>query len=470
MLLTDILGSNLAQNSNDIFYTKRIPEAKLKKPKLRRVPKRSLSRRLYRAAAFLEREDIRYAIKVGVGAALWAMFAFIPATRPFYGLWRGEWGLLSYMLVCSITTGTSNTTALARISGTMIGAVIAIIIWITCQGNPYSLGFCGWLVCLGCFYLIVVAGRGPFGRFILLTYNLSALYAYTLSIRQGEDDDDEGGVNPIITEIALHRVASVACGCLWGLVIVRVIWPYSARSHFKEGLSTLWLRMGLIWKRDPLSAILTSDIQASYMNLTDEFALQAYVMRLDSLRAAAKGEFELRGPFKMAPYARVMESTKRMLEAFHAMNAVIAQNLVASPGEIALLRFTVAERKELCGRICHLFQVLASSLMLEYPVTVNDAMPSMRSPRDRLLSRIYKFRSCEVGVGAIKDRSEDGGNSGEGDREGDCEREEWMALAKDEDYALLYAYALVTGQLAEEIEKVEKEIEGLFGVLDDTRW
>ncbi|OBT58048.1 hypothetical protein VE04_01406 [Pseudogymnoascus sp. 24MN13] len=461
--------SDLAQNSNDIFYTRKIKKANLAIPKVRRIPKRSLSRRLYQAAAFLEREDIRYAIKVGVGAALWAMFAFIPATRPFYQFWRGEWGLLSYMLVCSITTGTSNTTAMARTSGTLIGAGIAIIIWVMCQGNPYALGFCGWLVCLGGFYIIVVEGRGPFGRFILLTYNLSALYAYSLSIRQGEDDDDEGGVNPIITEIALHRVASVACGCLWGLFIVRVIWPYSARSHFKEGLSTLWLRMGLIWKRDPLSAILSSDIHASYMNLTDEFALQAQLKHLDSLRASAKGEFELRGPFKSAPFARIMESTRRMLEAFHSMNAVIAQNLVASPGEIALLRFTVEERKELCGRICHLFQVMASSLMLEYPVAVNDAMPSMRSPRDRLLSRIYKFRSCEVGVGAIKDKSEEDRNA-EGVREGGCEREEWMAVAKDEDYALLYAYALVTGQLAEEIEKVEKEIESLFGVLDESRW
>ncbi|KFY11213.1 hypothetical protein V492_04579 [Pseudogymnoascus sp. VKM F-4246] len=460
--------SDLAQNSNDIFYTKRIRKASLKIPKARRIPKRSAKRRLYQVAAFLDREDIRYAIKVGVGAALWAMFAFIPATRPFYGFWRGEWGLLSYMLVCSITTGTSNTTAVARTSGTLIGAAIAIVIWVMCQGNVFALAFCGWLVCLGGFYIIVVEGRGPFGRFILLTYNLSALYAYSLSIRQGEDDDDEGGVNPIITEIALHRVVSVACGCLWGLFIVRVIWPYSARSHFKEGLSTLWLRMGLIWKRDPLSAIMASDIQASYMNLTDEFALQAQLKHLDSLRASAKGEFELRGMFKSAPFARVMESTRRMLEAFHAMNAVIAQNLVASPGEIALLRFTVDERKELCGRICHLFQVLASSLMLEYPVAVNDAMPSMRSPRDRLLSRIYKFRSCEVGVGAIKDKAEEDRNA-EGVREGGCEREDWMAVAKDEDYALLYAYALVTGQLAEEIEKVEKEIEGLFGVLDE-RW
>jgi hypothetical protein len=31
----------------------------------------------------------------------------------------------------------------------------------------------------------------------------------------------------------------------------------------------------------------------------------------------------------------------------------------------------------------------------------------------------------------------------------------------------LYAYTLVTGQLAEEIRKVEREVEELFGVLDE---
>ena len=37
----------------------------------------------------------------------------------------------------------------------------------------------------------------------------------------------------------------------------------------------------------------------------------------------------------------------------------------------------------------------------------------------------------------------------------------------DEDYALLYAFALVTGQLGDEIGKVGAEVEGLFGVLDE---
>lgn len=46
----------------------------------------------------------------------------------------------------------------------------------------------------------------------MLTYNLSALYAYSLSVQEIDGDDDEGGPTPIITEIALHRCIAVLSG------------------------------------------------------------------------------------------------------------------------------------------------------------------------------------------------------------------------------------------------------------------
>jgi hypothetical protein len=219
---------------------------------------------------------VRFALKVGIGASLYALFAFIPSTRPFYQHWRGEWGLLSYMLVCSMTIGASNTTGWARFIGTFLGAILAVIVWSTCQGNPVALAFCGWLVSLPCFYIIIAKGNGPFGRFIMLTYNLSCLYAYSISVKDADDDDDEGGVTPFIFEIAWHRVIAVLAGVIWGLIITRMIFPISARHKLRDGLSLLWLRMGLIWKRDPLSTLLEGESQNAYMNLSEELELQRY--------------------------------------------------------------------------------------------------------------------------------------------------------------------------------------------------
>ncbi|KAH8820947.1 Fusaric acid resistance protein-like-domain-containing protein [Xylogone sp. PMI_703] len=421
----------------------RKPKISLKTPKLEESSKKgSLYWRVLRLLKYLTNDDIHFGVKVGIGAALFASLAYIPATRPFYQHWRGEWGLVSYMVVSAMTVGASNTTGLARFIGTLIGAGLAILVWMICQGNAIGLAFFGWVISAGCFYIILALGKAPFGRFIMLTYNLSALYAYSLSQKEADDDDDEGGINPILTEIALHRVIAVMAGVLWGMIITRVIWPISARKRFKNGLSLLWLRMGLIWKRDPLAMLLEGESTVSYMNLNEEFALQRYVIRLDTLRREAQSEFELQGPFPVKEYGRIMDSTSKMLSAFHAMNVVIQKQVSASEGEAVLLKYTSEERAQLCARISHLFQVIASSLKLEYPL-LRDAIPNIVNTRDRLLARIYQYRK----------------NSASG--------EAGFPVVKDEDYEMLYAYTLVTGQLAEEIQKVEREVESLFGVMNE---
>lgn len=55
--------------------------------------------------------------------------------------------------------------------------------------------------------------------------------------------------------------------------------------------------------------------------------------------------------------------------------------------------------------------------------------------------------------------------------EGDCKIQRTNGkksevVVEEKDYALLYAYTLVTVQVAEELRKVKAEIENLFGVLN----
>jgi hypothetical protein len=383
------------------------------------------------------------------------MFAFIPDTRDSYQHWRGEWGLLSFMIVCSMTMGASNTTGWSRFIGTLIGAGASLLNWNITQGNAFGLVTTGYLVAFWSFWMIVARGQAPLGRITLLAYNVSTLYAYSLSQKVDDDDDDEGGVNPSITEIVKHRAIAVTAGILWGLVICRLIWPISARKKFKEGLAVLYLQMGLIWKRGPLAILLRSDCSRSYLRSGEQAALQKYAVRLSALRNSAKSEFELRGPFPFEATGRVMRSTNRILDGFYAMSLVTQRKGQLTEGERALLQATAQERALLCDRICHVFQVVASSMMLEYPLT--DAIPSVAGTRDRLLGKIFQFRKDHIDHG---DSLQAGGSSPTSDIPIHISVEE-------QDYALLYAYALVTGQVAEELKVVEREIESLFGVLND---
>lgn len=140
-----------------------------------------------------------------------------------------------------------------------------------------------------------------------------------------------------------------------------------------------------------------------------------------------------------------MQSTKNVLDGFYAMRLISQKRTSLSDAERAILEFTAEERFQLCQRICHVFQVLASCVMLEYPLT--DAIPSIDSAKDRLLGRIYQFRKDHAA-----NRLADNGTA---------------AIADEKDYALLYAYTLVTSQVAEELNNVKEEIENLFGILHE---
>lgn len=399
--------------------------------------KERLSYRIWKSLGVFRREDTKFAIKVGTGAALYALPAFLEPTRPFYSHWRGEWGLLSYMLVCSMTIGASNTTGYSRFLGTCLGAICAITAWYVTDGNVFGLAILGLVMATWTSYIIVVMGKGPMGRFIMLTYNLSVLYAYSLTQREGSDDQDEGGDSPIITDITLHRVAAVLSGCIWGIIITRVIWPISARKELKNGLSLLWLRMSLIWKRYPLSLLAKRESSTGFMTPREKLEIERFLSRLEALQAAARAEFELKGPFPDAAYSNILRRTRSMVDAFHAMNLEMIKNVPVSEGELALLSYTAQEREHLSARISHLLSVMASSMKLEYPLM--DVLPNIEHARDRLLARIFHYRK----------------------------HPQASQLTTDEDYALLYAYILVTGQLSTEIVEIMEEIGRLFGVLNE---
>jgi hypothetical protein len=142
-----------------------------------------------------------------------------------------------------------------------------------------------------------------------------------------------------------------------------------------------------------------------------------------------------------------MVSTKRILNGFYAMRLITQRRSKLSEGERTLLEITAPERKLLSQRICHVFQVLASCVMLEYPLT--DAIPTVDNIKDKLLGKVHQFR---------KEHMEENLRDGVDDM---------AAITEEKDYALVYAYTLVTAQVAEELKKVRGEIEGLFGVLDE---
>lgn len=66
----------------------------------------------------------------------------------------------------------------------------------------------------------------------------------------------------------------------------------------KDGLSLLWLRMGLIWKRDPLTVLVEGQSSHEYMDIREEFELRRFLSQLENLRSSASSEFDIRVLFQ----------------------------------------------------------------------------------------------------------------------------------------------------------------------------
>ncbi len=102
--------------------------------------------------------------------------------------------------------------------------------------------------------------------------------------------------------------------------------------------------------------------------------------------------------------------------------------------------------------------------MLEYPLT--DAIPRIARARDRLLSKVFEFREAH----AARRQAVLGVGSPSNQQQELAWQESGFVLdvaVSEKDYALLYAYALVTGQVEDELKIARQEIEGLLGVLKD---
>ncbi|KAG5366998.1 hypothetical protein CJU89_1447 [Yarrowia sp. B02] len=440
---SDILEEGFAGRMHDDLnsaLTKKAKHGELEKP--------SMSFRVWKSLRVFRRRDVQFGIRVGIGAAMFATPAYMPTLQPIFYTWRGEWGLISYVVIMSKSVGGTTVTAWKRILGTFLGAVSAYLAWTLFPENEYMLALIGAAISFPCFRIIVTwKENNAFGRFILLTFNLTALYSYSLYLGDNDNDDDEGGLSPLVGTIAYHRFVSVCAGVLWAFLITVLLLPNKARVNLKHGLCSLWLRMGLTWK-DPLASQF-DPATGGYrlVGLAEQPQLQNTLIQLDGLLKHAPNEFRLKGPFPKNTYGSILKSTQKILDAFQNLRLVIQKDPIATPHEAVLLKSTLAERTELSHRIFLRFYMLASAMKLGFPFP--DNLPSTEHSRDRMMVKLNIYR---------------------GSQPEEYEQNQVMAAGSeitDNDFALLYIYILVCVTITSELETLAKLMQDLFGVIDE---
>lgn len=389
---------------------------------------------LWKSLKVFRRNDVQFGIRVGLGAFCISFFAFYPRTKDVFNVWRGEWALVIYCIMMNKLVGGTTMTAKWRFIGTFIGAYAAYVTWMLTDGNVYALAFVGFAISFPCFYIITNWKKNnPFGRFILLTYNLTALYSYGLRQLDSEDGQ-EGGDNPLVEEIAVHRVILVCIGVVWAMFVSSFFLPNSARARLKTGLTVLWLRLGVIWNSDPLDYELAGEqgaILGRLVGLRDVKGINDVLSECETLIGQAPLEFRLKGSFPLGIYEKLLSRTSAIVDAFQNMNLMIEVDPNLTSNEAYVLDYIAAERSEVEQRIFLIFYMILSAMKLGFPLPSKPA--STEHAKDRMLFKLSEVRAQN------------------------------NTSLTNEDYVLLYLYILVTNTITRELDAVIDLIKDLLG-------
>ncbi|GAA6057794.1 hypothetical protein JCM3770_001043 [Rhodotorula araucariae] len=359
----------------------------------------------WRLSWHLRQPNIRFALKTGAGAAILSSAAFIPRLRPLWLEWRGEWSLISYMVIVAPALGATNFLAAGRLLGTALGAVTAIACYESFPENPYVLPVLGAIFSAPCFYVAITRPQyAPASRFVLLTFNLTCLYCF-----------NRREVDLHAPSVAFHRFIAVTVGVLWGLLINSYIWPFEARRELRRGLSEFFLNTSYLYERivrtysyadAPTSRQGTgnngdgpvdehSRLLPPPPTIEDfvamEIELQLTLIRVSGLLASTKHEPRLKGPFPVSEYRTVLASCQAILDS---LTAVV--RMTQREAWLAVIRrdFVLPvnrERREMVGNIVLYFSLLSAAVMLKTPMPAY--LPPAAEARERLVA---KLRDLEV--------------------------------------------------------------------------
>ncbi|GJN88427.1 hypothetical protein Rhopal_001393-T1 [Rhodotorula paludigena] len=392
----------------------------------------------WRLSYRLREPNVRFAIKTGAGAAVLASAAFIPRLRPRWLEWRGEWALISYMVIMAPALGATNFLAFGRVVGTAAGAVTAVGCYEAFPENPVVLPILGALFSAPCFYVAITRAS----RFVLLTFNLTCLYCFNL--READTR---------VVSIAFHRSIAVIVGVMWGLLINSYVWPFEARRELRRGLSEFFLNSSYLYERivrtyshggaSPLSTPADTDNEHTALLsparshedfVAMEIELQLTLIRVNGLLASTKHEPRLKGPFPVAAYRNIVISCQAILDSLTAVVRMTKRDAWLAVIRRDFVLPVNRERRELVGNVVLYFSLLSSAVMLKSPMPA--FLPPAAEARERL---ILKLRELEI----VKRRLVRGGSES----------------------LLYYAYALSMKDVISQLNEVGATFQHLFGVI-----
>ncbi|KAI8975119.1 hypothetical protein BDF20DRAFT_876954 [Mycotypha africana] len=495
-------------NNNNTFNTLHTPKPRTKM--------RQVLLNLWGFFSWFRQHTVRYGLKSAFVVVLISSLAFIPPTREYFSTWKMDWTLITVMAVMTPTVGGTNEVAVLRVFATILGSLIAVLIYTFLPHQGPLLLFMSWAFSVPCFWLIQNHKHGRFGLFALLAYNLIVPFMYNHRSEELPYD---------VQTLAFMRCATVSAGVIIGLIVTAYIWPFEARKELRKGLSDFLIRLSWLYKQlvseyaEDNSHLVSTSISIQSKRTTNEvkniqyselvrqaigkndteprsdssscsmpteskrlftsrqelevlarhkivrslqfqhleLSLQVSLVELQGLLAYAPNEPRLKGPFPVKTYQAMLTSCQNILDKLLSIRIVVLKDVWATQVRHDLMAPVRRELMEMAGCVLLYFYLLASALQLKTPLP--PYLPPAEKARESLMMKLQQLPKITADVNKVSCS------------DSNCTNNVRSSNGSDDCYMVYYAYVIMMESIIIELDELGKRMKELFGTLiPDEQW
>ncbi|KAI8378396.1 Fusaric acid resistance protein-like-domain-containing protein [Blakeslea trispora] len=299
-----------------------------------------------------------FTFKTALGVVLMAIPAWRPQDAGWYQNWRGQWAMITLVLWMFPMTGAFIFGIVDRLLGSMIGAVLGIIVWEISRGNPYGLAVICFVVFLPLYHVFFFVQRyRVMALMSKVTMLLIVSYEFNYVAEQVPNHDQ-------IYTVAGKRLLLVVIGIIASGILIAIPFLPTSRVALRKHLSATVSDIGKCY-----GILSTSVLHPAGQNPTPEMEKSFRKLALE-LRRQVREEYSLfhhtafepsfRGYYPSESYQRLVEKMDNMSDLVINMGFCLRQ--VKPDWAKSIRSILLNERKDYVSSIITCLKLISSTL------------------------------------------------------------------------------------------------------------
>ncbi|ORX50433.1 hypothetical protein DM01DRAFT_1094193 [Hesseltinella vesiculosa] len=342
---------------------------------------------LYRFFAWFGSIDTLFALKTAVGICLLAIPAWMPANAGWYNEWRGQWAMITLCLWSFPTSGLFYFGIIARVLGSVVGAVLGIAVWEICQGNPYALAVVLFILFVPHYHIFFHSSVYRVAALMSnITMLLVVIYAFN-SVQTGPPET--------VYIIAGKRLLLIVLGLGATGVLLAIPAPVQGRIELRKRLAVTVNDIGRLY------SIITAEIAAPGKKFEHTTKLKKAFMKLcvkirrqiadeRNLLAHTKYEPPLRGKFPFEHYAALVQTVDNLADLIVGMAYSVRD--IENPWRDKIAQTMLTERREYFAAIMTTLKLISTTL------SSKSALPPYMMPPSTARQRFARVLEHQISL------------------------------------------------------------------------